>query len=182
MKGSAPYTSRVTSHTEFFTNAQSPVWASVGPPMRESSAMISAAITSTPSPSTVSTAAQARSGRLARARGDSFSCARAAVISLAGCKDGLSLHRDRLERPLHPLHQRSGERRVVERGGELLSVVLGPPEEVHQRFALLRVCLVFVDKQPGKARDRPGVLAGRVGDRDAVVVGDLRLGRGGRNR
>src|SRR3954470_23051756 len=162
--------SRFTSHTEFFTNAQSPVWASVGPPMRESSAMISAAISSTPSPRTVSTAAQARSGRLARAGALCASRARVAVISLARCKDGLSLHRDRLERPLHLLHQRGGERRVVEPGGELLPVVLRPPEEVDQGLALLRVGLVLVDEEPGEARDRIRVLAGRVGDRDAVII------------
>ena len=50
-----------------------------------------------------------------------------------------------------------------------------PPEKADQRIALLRVRLILVDEEPGEPGDRVRVFAGRVGDRDAVVVGDFGL-------
>src|ERR1700682_546559 len=127
--------SRVGSHTDRVTNATAPARVRLVPPVCHSSAMMIAATTRTPAPSTVSATAQARSGTLTRA-GAAFgsrSGARSAVaMLLAGCKHGLPLDGDRLERAFHLLHQRRGQRTVVERRGVLLPVVQRPPEEVHQ--------------------------------------------------
>src|SRR5260221_5372901 len=182
MKGAAPNRSRVTSHSEVVTNATIPVCTTAGKPMRISSATITAATPRTANPRMVSPIAQARSGRFTRRGLASSSRGGALTISLAGSKHGLPLDRDGLERRGDLGHQRRTQRRVVQSGGELLAVVLGPPEEVHQRLALARVGLVLVDEQPGEARDGIRGGARRVGDRDAVVLRNLRLRRRLRNR
>src|SRR5258708_528220 len=113
MNGSAPNTSRVTSQIELVTNAITPVCERAGPPMRISSETINAATTSTPSPSTVRTATQARSGRLTRvepvsgARPGPPACV---TISLAVRKHGLSraLHRQREAKGHHDVDHGSG--------------------------------------------------------------------------
>src|SRR6266403_1093386 len=182
MKGKAPNTSRVTSQTEVVMNATIPVCASAGQPMRTSSATITAATASTARPSTPSAIAQARSGRFDRV--DALSVGRSGsrtlvTISLAVCKRGLPLDGDRVQRRFHLLHQRRRQRGVVQRGGHLLPVVNGPPEEMDQRLALPGVVLLLVDEQIGEGGDGVGVLAGGVRDRHAVVRRNLRPGRGG---
>src|SRR5690349_12837497 len=122
MYGSAPNRSRVGSHVDVETKCFRPAWAMAGEPVRHSSATIRPATTSTPNPSAVSTTAQARSGTFARDGADSGIRSVTARLSLAGCKDRLPLHRDRLQGLLDLLHQRVRERRVVEAGGHLLAV------------------------------------------------------------
>src|SRR2546425_9391203 len=118
--------------------------------MCTSSATMIAATTSTARPSSRRPPDQTRSGTLTRAGAFSGtrSGSRAAVtISLAVCKHGLSLHRYRLQRRLHLLHERRREGRIVERRRHLLAVVDGPPEEMDQRLTLRRVGLILVDEQ-----------------------------------
>src|SRR5712672_499511 len=159
-------------------NRARPVVARYGLASRQSSATMSSATTSTATPRTLREAPQARSGRLCRLRGGCGSRrGRAtATMSLARCKYRLPLHRQLAQRLFHLRHHWLGERSVLEGGGELLPVVLGPPEEVQQGLPLRRVGHVLVDQKIREGRDRPGVLAGLVGDGDAVVVGHLGLG------
>src|SRR5712691_10177374 len=132
--------------------------------------------TRTAAPRTASAAFQMRSGRLPRGRGAcGTSGPRTAIISLAGCKHGLPLHRHLLQGRLDLFHQALRKRGVVERGGALLSLVLRPPDELEQRVALFLVRHIAIDEQIGEGRDGPGVLAGLVGDGDAVVLGDRGL-------
>src|SRR5258708_24098143 len=175
MYGAAPKTSRVTSHTDLLTKATRPVCRSAGARMRISSATMSPATTSTASPSTVSTAAHARSGTFAR-RGRTSGRGGALTMSLACSKYGLSSDRHLSQCRLDLLHHRSGQRRIVQRSGHLLSLVLGPPGELEERLALRGVGLVAIDQKIGERRQGPRSLAGLVGDRDAVVVRHLHLG------
>src|SRR5512141_307894 len=181
MYGAAPKRSRVGSQVERVTKSFNPTCTSAGAPMRESSATISAATSSTARPRPVSRTAQARSGRLRRAAAppDAGSGSRSAVISLAGSKDGLSIHGHSLERLLHLLHHRLRQRSIVQRRGAVLALVQGPPDELQQRLSLLRILLVPVDEQPGERGDRIRILAGLVGDGDPVVLGELHLRRSG---
>src|SRR5262249_24068125 len=127
----------------------------------------------------------AREDRAARARRAGFGRtwssgpprteAAACGLPVGGGKGRLSLHRHRLERLLHLVHHGLRQRSVVQRGSALLAVVERPPGELEQRVSLGDVLLVLVDEQVGEGRERPGVLAFRVGDRDAVVVRHLHL-------
>src|SRR5512140_1297252 len=181
MYGAAPKRSRVGSQVERVTKSFTPTFPRAGTPRRESSATIRAATSSTPRPRTVSRTAQARSGRLRRAAAlpDAGSGSRSAVISLAGSKDGLSIHGHSLDRLFHLLHHRLRQRRVVQGRRALLALVLGPPDELQQRLSLLRILLVPVDEQISESGDRIRVLAGLVGDGDPVVLGKLHLRRRG---
>src|SRR5712692_2370501 len=153
MNGSAPYRSRTTSQCEANTNEKSPVFARTADESRHSSTTITAATASTASPSTVRRAAQARSGRFPRtgaAMRDSRPGLRTVRMSLARCKDPLSLDGQLGQRLLHLAHRRRRQRSVVERRGELLPVVDRPPEEPDQGLALHAVGLVLVDEQVGE--------------------------------
>src|SRR5918911_497749 len=130
MYGAAPKTSRVASQVEFATNCLRPVYLIAGPPMRHSSATISAATTRTAAPSRVSTITQARSGTLARERARAAARSGSRATSVAGNEDGLSIHRHSLQRLLHLLEHGAGKRRVVQRRSVLLPLVLGPPDEL----------------------------------------------------
>src|SRR3954465_3538833 len=178
MYGAAPNRSRVGSQVVRVTKSFTPVWARAGPPMRQSSARINPATSRTLRPSAISSTAQARSGRLAEAGAStSGRPGSRTATSVAGSEDWLSIHRHSLQGLLHFLHHGLGQRRVVERCRIFLTLVLRPPEELEQGVALLRVLLVAVDQQIGEGRDGIGVLAGLVGDRDAVVGGDGGLRR-----
>src|SRR3954471_22382627 len=110
--------SRVGSQVDRVAKSFSPVCAIAGPPIRQSSAMITAPTRSTPSPSTVSRITQARSGRLTRAGAASGARPGSAaddVNSLAGSEDGLSIDGHPPEGPLDIPHYRGGQRGVVER-------------------------------------------------------------------
>src|SRR6267143_795663 len=116
-----------------------PVRARTPDERRHSSTMITAATASTAMPRTVSTAAHALSGTLARtgaAMRDNRPGLRTVSMSLARCKDPLSLDGQLGERLLHLVHRGRGQRSIVERRRHLLPVVHRPPEEPHQRLAL----------------------------------------------
>src|SRR4051794_20944468 len=120
MNGSAPKRSRTTSQSELTTNDSTPVRASTPDDSRHSSTMITAATAKTVMPSTVSTAAHTLSGRFARtgaAMRDNRPGLRTVRISLARCKDPLSLDGQLGERLLHLVDCRRGQRGVVERRG-----------------------------------------------------------------
>src|SRR6185369_9507009 len=72
-----------------------------------------------------------------------------------------------------------GERRIVERRREALSVGQHPAEELLDRRALLRACDAARYEEPREARDRIGVRACGISDRDAEVARHV-LRRGGR--
>src|SRR6267143_6941857 len=126
---------------------------------------MNSATTKTVTPRIVSSAAHARSAKFLRA-GSAIRVSRpgrrAAIVSLAGCKNCLSLDRHLLQSAFHLVHHGLGQRRVVEGGCGLLAVVHGPPEELQQRLALRGIRLVLVDEDTGKGRDGVGVLADRI--------------------
>src|SRR4051812_23688680 len=138
MYGKAPYVSRTTSHCEVATKCPMPVVARSAFATRHSSATMSTAITRTVAPRTLREAPQARSARLWRLRGAAAARPGRAMLtmSLAGCKYGFPLHGELAQRVLHLGDYRRGERCILERGRELLSVVRRPPEELQQRLAL----------------------------------------------
>src|SRR5713226_1567600 len=95
------------------------------------------------------------------------------MASLAsGNIDRLSLHGQGFYRLLHLFDHRIGKGSVVQWGGEPLSVVGSPPEELNERIPLLWILLVPSDQKIGEAGDRIGPLSGRIRHRDAEVVRD----------
>src|SRR3954468_7865791 len=157
-----------------------PTVAKSGFATRHSSATMSAAMTTTVTPRTLREAPHARSARLWRLRGVVVLRPGRATLtmSLAGCKDRLPLDGEFAQRALYLADDRRGQRGVLQGGRKLLAVMSSPPAELEQSFALGCVGHVLVDEKIGERRDGPGILAGLIGDRDAVIVRDLRL-RGG---
>src|SRR5438477_10296806 len=142
-----------------------------GAPMRESSATMTAAAASTPSPSTVSRMAHDRSGAVRRAEtrpGLRSGSLAGAITSLAGSEDGLSIDGHPFQCLLDSLDHRLRQRCVIERRRLLQAVVHGPPDEIQQRTAFGGVLLIPVDEQVGERSDGIGAIAGLIGDRDAV--------------
>src|SRR5207248_7072347 len=151
-----------------------------GAPMRESSATMTAAAASTPSPSTVSRIAHARSGALRRAEtspGLRSGSLAGAITSLAGSEDWLSIDGHPFQRLLDLLDHRLRQRRVIERRRLLLAVVHGPPDEIQQRTTFRGVLLIPVDEQIRECSDGICAVAGLIGDRDAVIFRYRRLRR-----
>src|SRR6266481_1826788 len=185
MYGSAPYTSRTTSHWLLKTNESRPVWASIPADNLQSAKTMTRATAKTATPRMVSSVAHAWSAKFLRVGSAirmSRPSRRAASVSLAGCKDCLSLDGHLFQGAFHAVHHQPGERGIIEESGGLLPVVDGPPEELQQRVPLGGVRLVPVDENVGEGRNRIGVLALRIGDRHPVVVRHLhrgsRLGNG----
>src|SRR5437764_5443542 len=151
-----------------------------GAPMRESSATMTAAAASTPSPSTVSRIAHARSGALRRAEtspGLRSGSLAGAITSLAGSEDGLSIDGHPFQCLLDFLDHRLRQRCVIECRRLLLAVVHGPPAEIQQRTAFGGVLLVPVDEQ---VRERSGgirAIARLIGHRTAAIFRYRRLRR-----
>src|SRR5215813_4268347 len=94
-------------------------------------------------------------------------------ILASGNIDRLSLHGQRLYRRLYLLDHRTGQRREIQRSGELLTVVTCPPETLDQRPTLVCILLILVEQQVCEAADRVGAAARCVGDRNAEVIGYL---------
>src|SRR3954462_4324691 len=182
--GKAPYVSRTTSHCDEVMKRTMPTVAKSGFATRHSSATMSAATTRTVTPRTLREAPHARSARLWRLRGVVVLRPGRATLtmSLAGCKDRFPLDGEFAQRALYLADDRRGQRGVLQGGRKLLAVMCRPPEELQQSFALGCVGHVLVDEKVGERRDGPGILARLIGDRDAVIVRDLRLRGRGRNR
>src|SRR6266853_3306216 len=79
-------------------------------------------------------------------------------------------------------HDRLGQARVGQRLGHILAIREHPGQEILDRFFLGGVADFFRNQQPREARNRVGVLTGRVGDGDTEIVRHLLGGAGGRGR
>src|SRR5688572_17546743 len=81
----------------------------------------------------------------------------------------LAAGRKLLEASLDLRHDLGGQRGVVERFCELLSVVECPPQVLRDRLALGRVLGVGVDEQVRVTGDRIGRFCGRIDERDVEL-------------
>src|SRR5438876_389015 len=96
---------------------------------------------------------------------------------LSGTRESLVLYL--VDAFQHAITQIIWKRRVIEISRHLLTLGVRPFQELDQLLAFGRVCLLLVNEQPGRARDRIRVLARSVRHRKTEVIWNVSSGQRG---